>query len=95
MWRVVGLWWRFKRELVLLWVVLRHAQTPQSAKVLAVLVGLYLISPIDLVPEFVPFLGWLDDGILVYALFKIVSKLVPADLYQRLHNEVWAKYPVR
>ncbi len=69
---------QLKREVVTLWFAYRHAQTPLAAKILAVLVVAYAFSPVDLIPDFVPVLGLLDDLILLPAGIWLTLKLVPA-----------------
>ena len=52
---------QFRAELGQLWRAFRAAETPMHLKVLMLLVPLYLLSPIDLIPDFIPLAGWLDD----------------------------------
>jgi uncharacterized membrane protein YkvA (DUF1232 family) len=54
-----------KREIYALYLVARHPRTPWYAKVLAGAVVAYALSPIDLIPDFIPVLGFLDDLIIV------------------------------
>ena len=54
-----------KRDVMTLWFALKHPQTPWYARVLATIVTAYALSPIDLIPDFIPILGYLDDLILV------------------------------
>ena len=56
---------RMRDELRVLWLVGRDPEVPLAARVLVVLVVAYALSPIDLIPDFVPVLGLLDDAILV------------------------------
>ncbi|MDD5109728.1 MAG: YkvA family protein [Patescibacteria group bacterium] len=70
----------FKREIGVYRCVLRHPKTPKMAKwVLAAAVA-YTISPIDLIPDFIPLLGQLDDLIIVPSLILIARMLIPADI---------------
>lgn len=55
----------------------RHEQTPWYAKLLIVLTLGYLLSPIDLIPDFIPILGYLDDLIIVPILILLSIKLIP------------------
>ena len=69
---------RLKLDSLTLWFALRHAQTPLLAKAAcAVAVG-YALSPIDLIPDFIPVLGYLDDLILVPALIWLAMRMLPA-----------------
>ncbi len=67
-----------KSEMVALYFAIRHPGTPWYAKVVAGCVVAYALSPIDLIPDFIPVLGYLDDLVLVPAGIALVIKLVPA-----------------
>ncbi len=68
---------RLKRDGVTLWFAYRHPDTPWLAKGLCVLVVAYALSPIDLIPDFIPVLGYLDDVILLPVLIWLAILLVP------------------
>ena len=70
----------FKREVVVLWFCTRHPRTPFFAKALAAALVAYAFSPIDLIPDFIPVLGFLDELILLPIGIWLVLKLVPADV---------------
>jgi uncharacterized membrane protein YkvA (DUF1232 family) len=55
------------------------------ARALAVAVAAYALSPIDLIPDFIPLLGWLDDLIIVPLGLLMVRRLIPAPLWTELH----------
>lgn len=67
-----------KRDGLTLWFAARHPGTPRHAKLLAWLVVAYALSPIDLVPDFIPVLGYLDDVILLPAMVWLAVRCVPA-----------------
>jgi uncharacterized membrane protein YkvA (DUF1232 family) len=71
-----------KAQVVTLWFCRKHPDTPWSAKILATLVVAYAFSPIDLIPDFIPVLGYLDDLILiplgVYATIRLIPQHVLA-----------------
>jgi uncharacterized membrane protein YkvA (DUF1232 family) len=71
---------RIRRDALTLWLAARHPRTPWPAKVLAGIVVAYALSPIDLIPDFVPVLGLLDDLLLLPALIWLAVRLVPADV---------------
>jgi uncharacterized membrane protein YkvA (DUF1232 family) len=71
---------RIRRDALTLWLAARHPRTPWLAKVLAGIVVAYALSPIDLIPDFVPVLGLLDDLLLLPALIWLAVRLVPADV---------------
>jgi len=50
-----------KRDVMTLWFVLKHPHSPWYARALAALLTAYALSPIDLIPDFIPVLGYLDD----------------------------------
>ncbi len=68
---------RLKRDGVTLWFAYRHPNTPLLAKALCVIVVAYALSPIDLIPDFIPVLGYLDDVILLPMLIWPAIQLVP------------------
>ncbi len=69
-----------KRETFTLYLACRHPRVPWYAKVLALLVVGYALSPIDLIPDFIPVLGYLDDLVLVPLGFMLVIRLIPAEV---------------
>ena len=69
---------RLKREVLTLYCAARDSRTPIIARGLALLVVAYALSPIDLIPDFIPVLGLLDDVILVPIGVWLVIKLIPA-----------------
>ncbi|MDB5798721.1 MAG: hypothetical protein JWP36_2623 [Paucimonas sp.] len=73
---------KIKRDGVTLWFACKDPATPMLAKALAVLVVAYALSPIDLVPDFIPLLGYLDDVILLPMLIWLAVRLLPAEVLQ-------------
>ena len=67
-----------KREVYALYFACRDPRTPRIAKVLAAVVVAYAISPIDLIPDFIPVLGYLDDLVLLPLGIMAVRAMVPA-----------------
>ncbi|MDO5543284.1 MAG: YkvA family protein [Acinetobacter sp.] len=74
---------QIKRDVYAVWFAARDPETPFMAKLLALLVAAYAISPIDLIPDFIPVLGYLDDLILVPLGIMLVLRLVPAEVMLR------------
>jgi uncharacterized membrane protein YkvA (DUF1232 family) len=68
---------RLKRDGVALWFAYRHPGTPLFAKALCMIVVAYALSPIDLIPDFIPVLGYVDDVLLLPALIWLTIRLVP------------------
>lgn len=78
MWQRLKSWARLlKSDVVTLWFAYRHPDTPLVAKIAAVLIVAYAFSPIDLIPDFIPVLGYLDDIILLPVAIWLTLKLVP------------------
>ena len=69
-----------KRDVVALWIAARSPLTPVAAKIVAGAVAAYALSPIDLIPDFIPVLGYLDDIIIVPLGIALALRLIPADL---------------
>jgi uncharacterized membrane protein YkvA (DUF1232 family) len=78
---------RFRTHVRVVWGMLRSPATPLAAKVAAILALVYLISPIDLLPDALPVLGWMDDAALVTVLLTVAVKLLPAELYDALRGK--------
>lgn len=68
---------RMKRDTLALYFAARHPGTPRHAKLLAALVAAYALSPIDLIPDFIPVLGHLDDLLIVPAGIALCVRLIP------------------
>jgi uncharacterized membrane protein YkvA (DUF1232 family) len=71
---------RLKTETIALYLATRDARTPWLARLVAGLVVAYALSPIDLIPDFVPILGYLDDLLLVPLGLALAIKLIPAEV---------------
>ncbi len=67
------------------WLAARDPRTPAPARLLAIAVAAYALSPVDLIPDFIPVLGWIDDLLLVPAGLWLVRRLIPASLWTELH----------
>lgn len=77
---------RFKQELIPVYYALFDKRTPVIAKILAGLTVAYLLSPIDLIPDFIPIIGLLDDIIIVPLLISITIKLIPKSVLEDIRN---------
>lgn len=69
-----------KRDTLAIWIAAKDRRTPWYARALAVLVTAYALSPIDLVPDFIPVLGYLDDLVLIPAGIAATLKLIPTEV---------------
>ena len=76
-----------KRDVVALWLAARDPRTPALAKVVAGLTAAYALSPIDLIPDFIPVLGYLDDLLIVPAGIWLALRLIPPQLMAALRAE--------
>lgn len=78
---------RLATYLIALWKLFRDPRTPRAPKIVAIVVLAYAVSPIDLIPDFIPVLGQLDDLILVPLGVALVARLTPQPLWQQLLRE--------
>jgi uncharacterized membrane protein YkvA (DUF1232 family) len=78
--RLSLMWTVLRGDARLLWFALRHPLAPLWLKPAVALVALYLISPIDLLPEAIPFVGLVDDVVLVPLAVAFIVKRLPAAL---------------
>jgi len=67
-----------KRDVIAVYLAARDPRTPWYAKVLALAVAAYALSPIDLIPDFIPVLGLVDDVVLVPLGVAMIVRLIPA-----------------
>lgn len=75
------------RDVVALWLVARDPRVPWYAKAIAGLVAAYALSPIDLIPDFIPIVGYLDDLIIVPLGILLAVRLIPPELMRELRAE--------
>lgn len=82
---------RIKRDVITLWFAWRNPATPSLVKVLCAVVVAYALSPIDLIPDFIPILGLIDDALLLPGLIWLALRQVPADILgtSRRDGEAW------
>lgn len=73
---------KLKQQLIVLHLAYQDRRTPWYAKVLIVLIIAYALSPIDLIPDFIPVLGYLDDIILLPAGIYLAIKLIPDEVME-------------
>ena len=81
---------RLATYLIALWKLARHPETPRAAKWVALAVLAYAVSPIDLIPDFIPVLGQLDELVLVPLGVALAVKLTPRPLWEARLREAEA-----
>jgi uncharacterized membrane protein YkvA (DUF1232 family) len=79
---------QLKKKLFILYLALKHPKTPWYAKVMGMLVLGYALSPIDLIPDFIPVLGYLDDLILLPLGIIFAMKLIPTEVWDMCAKDV-------
>jgi len=73
---------QLKSEIYALYLAYKHPRTPWYAKVLAALIIGYALSPIDLIPDFIPVVGYFDDLIIVPLGIALLVKIIPGDILE-------------
>jgi uncharacterized membrane protein YkvA (DUF1232 family) len=76
-----------KRDAILLWLAARHPEVPLGAKLLAAAIAAYAFSPVDLIPDVIPVIGFLDEVILLPGLVWLTLRLIPDGLRATLRAE--------
>jgi uncharacterized membrane protein YkvA (DUF1232 family) len=76
--RVVLLWRVVRGDARQLWFALRHPDAPSWLKLGTALIVLYVVSPIDLIPDAIPVLGWVDDLVIVPLAIRFLLNRLPA-----------------
>lgn len=76
------------REAKVLWLCVRHTDTPFVAKLLAGLVVAYALSPIDIIPDFIPVLGLLDDAIIIPIGILLVWRFIPPHVVGECRRQI-------
>ncbi|MFC5356856.1 YkvA family protein [Azospirillum himalayense] len=85
---------RIKRDVIALYLAARDPRTPWYARVAAAAVAAYALSPIDLIPDVVPVLGYLDDLLIVPLGILLVIRLIPAAVLEE-HRATGARLATR
>lgn len=78
---------QLKTDIPAVFLALKDKRTRFLAKFFAVIAIVYVLSPIDLIPDFIPFLGQLDDLIIVPALIALTIKLIPKDIFAEYRDK--------
>lgn len=78
---------QLKIDIPAVFLSLKSKETPVIAKIVAGITVAYALSPIDLIPDFIPVLGYLDDLILLPALIGLTIKLIPSETFEKFRRE--------
>jgi len=85
---------QLKTDVPAVFIAMKRKETPFVAKMLAGIAVAYALSPIDLIPDFIPVIGLLDDVIIVPALIAIAVKFIPTEVFAECRSEasdLWAE----
>ena len=74
---------KLKLNIYAIYLSIKDKDTPVLAKILAGITVAYALSPIDLIPDFIPVLGYLDDLILLPILITLTLKFIPKEIFER------------
>lgn len=83
---------QLKKDIPAVFLALRKKETPWYARILVILTVGYALSPIDLIPDFIPVLGYLDDLIILPLLVALTIKLIPQEIIAQCRlesEELW------
>lgn len=80
---------RLKRQVWALFLAWKDPGTPLLAKAIIVCAVAYAVSPIDLIPDFIPVLGQLDDLLILPALIGLALRMIPPEVASRCRREAW------
>lgn len=78
---------QLKTDIPAVFIALKKKETPLLAKILAAVAIAYALSPIDLIPDFIPVIGLLDDVILLPILIALIVKLIPSEVFAECREE--------
>ena len=80
---------RLKRQVWTLFIAWKDPATPFAARAVIVIAVAYAVSPIDLIPDFIPILGLLDDLVILPALIVLALSMIPPEVAARCRREAW------
>lgn len=86
---------RLRRDVLALYLAASDPRVPWYAKALAALVAAYALSPIDLIPDFIPVIGYLDDLLILPLGIWLVVRMIPEDLMKELRSKAEALHAER
>ena len=80
-----------KRYVGALYFAVRDPRVPRISKLIIGLAVAYALSPVDLIPDFIPLLGWLDELVILPALLSLAVRLMPEDVWQECQHLAQSK----
>ncbi len=80
-----------KRDIVALWIAALDRRTPRVAKLAAGAVAAYALSPIDLIPDVIPVLGYLDEIVLLPLAIALIVRMIPPELMREYRAAATAR----
>ena len=89
--KIMGWAKNLKQELMVLWFASKNPKTPMAPKAICIFIVAYAFSPIDLIPDFIPILGFVDDILLLPILIWVTIRLIPNFILQasRIRADQW------
>ncbi|MDK2935700.1 MAG: hypothetical protein PWQ06_2546 [Anaerophaga sp.] len=78
---------KLKTDIPAVFIAMKKKETPIAAKIIAGITVAYALSPIDLIPDFIPILGYLDDIILLPALAALTIRIIPPEVFAECRKE--------
>ena len=72
---------QLRKEAHVFYFVFKHPHTPWYAKLIAICIAAYMFSPVQLIPNFIPVIGMMDDVLLLFLGVKLLRKITPADVF--------------
>lgn len=79
---------RFREEIAFYRSLLKHPHTPWASRILLGAAIAYALSPIDIIPDFIPVIGFLDDLLILPALIWLAVRLIPRHVIEECRNQV-------
>ena len=81
-----------KRDIPAVFLALKSKKTPLFAKIMAAVTVAYALSPIDLIPDFIPVLGYLDDVLLLPGLVALTLRLIPQEVLAECREKAQGRW---
>jgi uncharacterized membrane protein YkvA (DUF1232 family) len=84
---------KLKTDIPAVFIAMKKKETPIMAKIIAGITVVYALSPVDLIPDFIPALGYIDDIILLPALVALTIRMIPSDVFELCRREaegIWS-----